>query len=133
MSQLSIYNALNKHLFTLNPVLPTALENGTFEPQQGQPYQVVNLLPADTQTRDLREKTIIESGVYQISVYYPSGQGANAARARAEALREHYAPGVLTTEDGIKVEIRGKASVRPAMSMPGWFIVPVQIRFKAIA
>lgn len=132
MSLKSIRAALDLRLATLTPVIATAQENGKYEPTIGTPYQKVSLLPNETEAPALNQQTLIERGIYQISVCYPFGNGSSNASARAELIRSHFPAGLTLTQDGYKVRISRAPSIARAIPDDMWYIVPVSIQFICI-
>lgn len=132
MSLVLIARALEKRLGTLTPAVDIAGENGTYTVKTGVPYQALAFLPAETQTLDVRQQNDLERGIFQVMVCYPSATGPVQARTRAQMIRDHYSPGFLPAESGLKVEIIGKPSIGPAQTVTGWYCIPVRIKYKAV-
>ena len=132
MSLTLIARALEKKLASLTPTLPTAGENGTYQPVTGQAYQSIALIPANTVTRDLRGEVNDKTGIFQITVCYPSAQGPVAARARADLIVAHFAPRSRLTEGDVKVEITNDPSIGPALTPTGWYCLPVRVFYRSI-
>jgi hypothetical protein len=133
MSLILIRRALEKRLDALSPLMPTAWDNVEFDPSANPTgYQRANLLPARTGNPTLSQVRRIESGIFQVMLFYPERTGSAEAEARAQLLREHFPANLMLTEAGIKVRIVGTPSVAAAMPEPGWYAVPVSIRYESI-
>lgn len=132
---LDIGNALEARLEALTPKV-TAYENATFDPSEKLTdedmfYQRAYLLPAASRSPTLGGTTelVEEKGIFQVSIYYRPDEGTAGARARAEAIRAHFPRGLTLTSGGVSVQIQQRASVGPAMSSDGWYVVPVSIPY----
>ena len=133
MSLPLIRRALEKRLAALSPSMPTAWDNVEFDPAANPTgYQRANLLPAATDNPTLSQVRKIERGIFQVTLFYPERAGAGDAEARAQLLRNHFPAGLVLTEGGIKVRIVRTPSVAPPMPEPGWYAVPISIRYQTI-
>lgn len=131
MSRAAIRGALQSWLAGMSPALATAWENVEFTPAQGAPYQRVNLLAADPDNTTQGSAMFIEVGVLQVTLTYPAGSGYVAAEARAEAVRSRFKRGTTLTQDGVRVHITRTPSIAPAIQEPGWYSIPISIRWQA--
>ena len=131
MSRVAIRGALQSWLNGMSPALATAWENDAFTPVTGAPYQRVNLLAADPDNTTQGAAMFIEQGVFQVVLNYPTGAGSAAAEARAEALRARFKRGTTLSQSGISVHIIRTPAIAPAIQEPGWYSIPVSIRWQA--
>ncbi len=137
MSDPRIRQALEKHLGTASPDLPTALQGADFDPEieapDGAPYQECFILPADNRTLGVRQRTTLHTGIFQVNLCYPAGSGAGDAEARGKLLQEHFAPATtVLTQGGITVRILGKPKVGAEIGgKPGRFEIPVSITYRS--
>lgn len=138
MSDPRIRDALEAHLNTLEPPLPTAWQNFDFDPAtaapDGAPYQEAFVIPGPNRTVGLKQRTAINRGIFQINVCYPTGSGASAAESRGRLIGAHFNPEttVLNGADGIKVRIAGKPVIgAPVPGRAGRFVVPVSVRYES--
>lgn len=131
MSILAIQTALEKHLLTLTPAIATAVENKTFAPVTGQPYQRLNHLlntPADMgMERTLRA----ERGIFQVSLCYPLDAGRVPAMQRAEAIKALFAAGLSLYEGAVRVDIERTPSIAGGMVDEGRWMLPVSVYWQA--
>lgn len=138
MSDPNIRAALEAHLETLAPALPTAWQNRDFDPAaeapNGAPYQEAFVLPGPSRPVDLRQRRAINIGVFQINLCYPTGAGADAVEARGKLIRTHFDPATTVLESaGVKVRIAGRPVIgAPIEGRPGRYVVPVSIRYESI-
>lgn len=133
MSDEKIRKALEARLFSSPGQLPTVWQNKTpiagFDPAAA--HQKAFLLPFPNKSYGLKEKTTLLSGIFQVNLCYPSGIGAALVEARGAVLQAHFAPGTVLEADGVKVRIRGRASIAAAVSLSP-YVVPVSIRYESI-
>lgn len=130
MSLSNVLKALEKRLATLTPAIPTASENGTYQPQVGVAYQAlayvgeVNEAPVISDTNGYIKKQVL----YQIMVCFPSAQGPASCRARADLIVSHFKKSTVLIESGTRVEINFQPEIGPPSTLTGWFCLPVRIR-----
>ncbi len=127
-----IQAALDSHLAGLELDLPLAWENVPFTPEVGQPWLKTGFLPAPVRQAELapdggRNR---HQGIYQVSLFYPAGQGSGPARSMAERVISGFKRGTVLSGEGIKVHIQ-RAWRGPALSEPDWFQVPVSVQWFA--
>jgi len=130
MSIVAVRRALEVHLATLTPILPTAWENELFTPPTG-PYQKAFLLPAEPSNPEQGGGFYQEQGVFQISACYPIGKGTKAAGDRAQALRAHFPRALSLAADGVVVTIQRTPTIAPHMIDADRYVLPVSVRWFA--
>lgn len=127
-----IRKALELHLAAFEPKLPTIWQNRG-DPQgfnANAPYQKAFLMPASNRAFRLRENVVLQSGIFQINLCYPTGIGAYEPEARAGALAAHF-KGRILEADGVKVRIKGYPDIAPSVSVSP-YVVPVSISYESI-
>lgn len=126
-----IRQALESHLASMEPPLPTIWQNRAEPPgfNASAAHQKVFMLPAENRARGLQEKTTLQSGIFQVNLCYPAGIGTYDVDTRAGALLEHFKGRVLEA-GGIKVRIKGHPSIAGAVSLSP-YVVPVTIRYES--
>ena len=80
----AVRRALEGALNGMSPA-PTAWENAKFSPVTGTAYQSAHLMPAEPDNPVYGDE-YAEQGIFQITLYYPEGNGPAAAMARAELI-----------------------------------------------
>lgn len=136
---LDIASAFEARLAAMPGGLPsaqTAHDGVAFDPSQlaaGTPWQKTTLLPADTEAAgvgvDARNR---HDGVYQISLFYPSGKGLGAVLAQADAIASWFKRGTSLDKNTTSIEVT--AVLRgPAIPDAEWVMVPVSIQYFAHA
>lgn len=131
MSIKKIRDALEGQLATLVGTVPVAWENKQFSPKIGTAYLRVNLLPAQTQNPSFGGVHNRETGILQVMVTFPSGNGSAAAAAWVETIRDGFARGSSFTSSGVTVRILRQPSVGAALQTGDWFAIPVSITYQA--
>lgn len=133
MSEIKIRQALETALAAMTPALPTVFHGAP--PPAGfdatKPHQKAYLLRAPNRSVGLSEKTTVHSGTFQVSLCYPTGNGAGAIDARAVAIQAHFYAGRVLEKDGVKIRIKGKPSIGDPVTLSP-LVVPVSIRFESI-
>ena len=96
--------ALERHLNSLTPSLPTAFEGVSFDPPATM-YQRCQWRIDDPSDPVLGAGYHRENTQFQVFVVDVSNKGTGAAIARAELLREHFKKGSTFTEGGHRIMI----------------------------
>lgn len=131
MSTLSIRRALENQLKAIGSV-PIAPENVTYTPVIGVAYLQMNLLPANTYSPcagAASAEMVQESGVFQVTVVCPIGEGSKRAASLAEDVRDLFPKGLTMTFDGVDVMVEQSGSVAPGSISGEWYTVPVSIPY----
>lgn len=127
MSDVTIRRALEKRLAALAPSVSTAYENVTFTPVTGTAYQRANMLPAQPDNQTISASYYRAVGIFQVSLCYPIGTGANAAQARAELTKTHFKRGTTMLESGLTVIVTQTPTIAAGFVDGDRYIVPVTI------
>lgn len=130
--------ALEERLLLLPPLADDqkdwlALENKTFTPKAGVPYQRINHLtntPVDhAVTLDVTE----DRGILQVSLFYPLDKGRVPAKTRAQLIRDQFKPPLTLTKGAVKVEITKTPSIGSGYPDGDRYMVPVSIYWRAFS
>jgi len=132
MSILKIQAALEKRLASMTPALATALENLPFEPTQGTAYQRAELIPNSPIDHALTLDVVEHRGLFQVTLMYPLGAGRGAAQARAQAIADHFAPLLVLTEPGWRIEVYKTPRIGAGMPFADRWAVPVTAHWRAL-
>ena len=124
--------ALESRLLTLPGLDPAniAWPNVVFDAQPGEIHYRVWLLPSDTSAAVGSNAWVSLRGIFQVSVYAPSGTGPAEAVQAADAVIAHFDRATLTS-GGVTVSC-GVPTPGPALAEAGWLHIPVSIRFQTI-
>lgn len=131
MSLPAVRAALETAVNGLSPALATAWQNHPYSPVNGTPYQRVTLLPATPDDIEMSGKKYLEVGVMQIDLFYPLDNGAGAAEARAEVVRDTFYRGASFTSGSVTVDITRTPEILPGTPDEDRFMVPVRVRYAA--
>lgn len=129
----AIWNALASRMqtLTLSPALPIAWPNVAFEnPTTAGAFLRVNFLPNPAEAVTIpHDGWDRHSGIMQVDVMWPEGEGIAPAMQRAEAVAAHFPRGWQVRNDGVLVQIVRRGTIAPAIQDPPFVMVPVSIRF----
>lgn len=112
------------------PALATAYEGVDFTPIVGTPYQKVNLLPATPDNSTQGASYYRELGVFQITLCYPKGVGANAAQTRAELIKTQFKRATTMIESGLRVIVINTPTISPAFIDGDRYCIPVSVYYQ---
>jgi len=121
--------ALEKHLQALAPVLSTAVENVSFTPVPGVPYQDVQIVPREPDNQTLGDGFYRDTGELQVFLSYPSGTGSQQAMNRAILTRDWFKRGTTLTQGGIEVIIMKTPTVTSGNIFNDRYIIAVFIEY----
>jgi hypothetical protein len=115
------------------PSLPSvAWENISFTPGVVT-YLKPSLLPGEPFQAELGEAgQNRHSGIYQISIYAPAGNGVSAINTLRDNLVDFFKRGTLMTYSDITVQIQ-KAYSGPILQDTDWIHIPITIRYRLLA
>lgn len=105
MSEAAIRKALETRLSIIAGPLATAWDNADFDPTPGTPYQRVALLTAETENPAQGSVFTRYLGILQITLMYPTGDGASNADVRAELIRAWFPRNLSLVNSGVTVTI----------------------------
>ena len=104
-----------------------------YEPTKGQPWARPVLMPSEPRTAGIGPSGLIEHlGIYQVSLFYPSGQGTGAIRDAADSLLSHFKQGTVLTYDLQEVGIT-RAYMTTMREEPDWIHSPVILAWSCYA
>lgn len=126
---LDISAALDSHLNDMVGAPSIAWENKNFEPVIGSQFVRPSLLPARTVGATLGASGTDEnSGIYQIDIFSPLGEGKNESLTMADSIATHYKPGTELTYNGRLVRVLN-VSRRGSVRVDGWMQTVVEIEY----
>jgi hypothetical protein len=131
MSDINIRDAFEKRLALMTPAISTAFENVSFTPVTNVPYQRAFLLPAQPENESLGDAYYRESGIFQVSLYYPLNVGPQDAEIRAEAIRTHFKRGTSMTEGGQTVLVVRTPQKSPAQRIDDRYFMAISIPYRS--
>lgn len=126
---LDITAALDSRLDTLTNSPPVAWENRAYEPITGTLYLRPSHLPSDTTAATIGTNGTDENtGIYQVDVFSPAGEGKNEAYVMADLVADHLKRDTELTYNSRTVRIKN-VSISPALNDGGWYQIPVNIEY----
>lgn len=130
MSLPSIRAALESQLASIVPVSQIAWQNVEFQPTQGENYYHVYLLPSPSQNPTIGSTVLtFNSGIFQVNIYSEIGRGPGAAESAAELIKSGFIRGTSLTSGDVNIIIRSTPSIKPAMVVDGYYVVPVDVEY----
>lgn len=109
---------------------PIAWENAPFTPPEAV-YLRCHMLPAQTDSNDLKGDHRCYRGVYQISIYAPINQGSGGAEAIADELAALFPNNKRLTAGGLSLQTVSPVSVARGMQDEGRYILPCSFYYRA--
>lgn len=115
-----------------SPAILVAWQNKAFQPPAANArYLRAFLLPGETGSEDLRGQHRSYVGVWQINVCMPAGAGAGPAEALAATISALYPKENRISSGGLSILLTRPMTVRPAISDPDRYVVPVDCAYRA--
>lgn len=110
--------------------LPVAWQNVALTPPAGT-YLRAFLLPADTDSQDMAGDHRAYTGVFQVSIVTPNGQGSGAAEELAEELAALFPMALRLTSGAFAVQIIAPTSIGQQIPGDTHLTLPVWFRYRA--
>ena len=131
MSNFIVRSFLQARLHGLSPPLPTAWENAQSEPLNA-PYQRVFLLPAQPTVHGISDHAHSRlSGILQVSLYYPLGEGTADVDERVAVINESFYAGLSVAIDGWQILIPHLPAQSTAQIINGEYVTHISIYYEA--
>ncbi len=131
MSLSAIRIALESRLNSIAGAPSIAWENVQFTPTPGTAYQACYILRAEPDNATIGDSFFRERGIFHINLFYPVGNGANAAELMASSIRSAFSRGTTLTSGTTKVNITNTPEVGQGSVDGDRWMVPVKIRWMA--
>lgn len=129
----AIRSAFVQKLQTFPSLPPVAWENVPFVPAPGVSFLRPYLMPAEPSQAELGSNgQNVHVGIYQISVWTPSGVGVSDMQALCAALVDFFKRGTALAYMGQTVNIT-RAFPGPMIQETDWIHTPVSIFYRAYA
>lgn len=131
MTQKTIRSLIEQRLATwaASKSLPVAWQNFAFTPPSTT-YLRAFLLPAETDSPDLQGAMRTFTGVYQVSIVLPEGQGSDAGETLAAEIDALFPLNLRLTSGAVTVQVIGPASPGPAIHDGARYLLPVSFRYR---
>lgn len=127
---LDISAALDARLNTMTGLPDVAWENKVYEPTLNELYLRATHLPADTVAGTIGDSisTDLSTGIYQVDVFAPAGDGKSEGYVMADLIADHLKRDTELTYNSRTVRIKN-VSLSPARQDNGWYQIPVNISY----
>lgn len=130
MAIIQIKRAAERKLIALSPSFPTAWESVTFDPPTGL-YQRVQFTIQTPDDPVLGTGFHRERMTMQVFVVGNTNKGTSEVLERAELIRNHFAKGLVLTEDAIKIHVLSTPQIAGNSIVSERVICPVIIQLVA--
>lgn len=110
--------------------LPVAWQNVPFTAPAGT-YLEAFLLPADTDSLDVAGDHRVYTGVFQVSIVAPKGQGSEPAETLGEEIAALFPNNLLLSSGTFAVQSISPCSIGPAIQGGTHYTVPAWFRYRA--
>ena len=101
------------------------------EPSEGDSFMTSHIMPVSSVVATIGLDPLIEhQGVYQITLYTPSGTGSGSIFTAADAVNSLFKAGAQFSSSGVSCRIT-ECSMGPPTNWNSWYAVPVSIRYRA--
>jgi hypothetical protein len=128
MPWLTAQIALDSRMQDFRPTLETAYHGTRYDAPANTIHARVANIPAGSDMATLGESGQARTrGIYQVTVFSPSGKGTGAALSKAAAIADHFMRQRLTEADvDVQCEVPSQGPVIPEAD---WLQVPVSIPY----
>ncbi len=113
------------------PVLRIAYQNVPFTPNNGETYLRAFLMPAGTDSNDLAGAHRLYTGLFQITIVTPVGNGPFGAETIADELASLYPLNERLVRDGITALIMTPVEPGPELTEDTAFALPVSFQYRS--
>ena len=116
---------------TKAPALRISYPNVSFTPAANETYLRAFLLPAGTDSNDLAGAHRLYTGVFQITIVTPVGNGPGAAETLAEELAALYQLNDRLTKTGFTAQVMTPVEPGPEQQEDTAYALPVSFEYRA--
>jgi len=110
--------------------MPVQWQNKVLDPEPASYLRAV-LLPAPTEAPDVEGQGRTFTGIWQVSIVRPLGEGPGPAEAIAAELAAIFKPGAPITVGGLSLYFLQPLSPAAPVDEPGRFVVPCSAAYQA--
>lgn len=112
--------------------MPVQWQNLVLDPEPAS-YVRAFLLPSPAEAPDIEGQGRTFTGIWQVSIVRPIGEGPGAAEAIAAELAAIFKPGAPITAGGLSLYFLQPLSPAAPINEPGRFVVPCSAAYQATA
>lgn len=113
------------------PALRIAYQNVAFTPSNDEIYLRAFLIPAGTDSNDLAGAHRLYTGVFQITIVTPTGNGPSGAETIADELAILYPLNDRLVRNGLTALIMTPVEPGPELTEDTAFALPVSFQYRA--
>ncbi|MEL4167263.1 MULTISPECIES: DUF4128 domain-containing protein [unclassified Pseudomonas] len=113
------------------PALRIAYQNVPFTPNNGETYLRAFLLPAGTDSNDLAGAHRLYTGLFQITIVTPTGNGPAGAETIADELAALYPLNDRLTRNGFTALVMTSVEPGPEQTEDTSFTLPMSFQYRA--
>jgi hypothetical protein len=113
------------------PALRISYQNVSFTPAANETYLRAFLLPAGTDSNDLAGAHRLYTGVFQITIVTPVGNGSGAAETLADEMAALYPLNDQLTKTGFTVQVMTPVEPGPEQQEDTAYALPVSFQYRA--
>ena len=128
MALSDVNGVLIQAVIDLSLGFPIAHENVDFTPPDDAPWLAVYLLPGDDESL-MKDALGLDqaNGIFQVSIYTPSGSGDGEARRTADTILQYFKHGRTLAQD----TYISSSARNTGRNADGWYIIDVSINYQA--
>lgn len=124
-----IHAALDTRLDSLVGGVAIVWENTDYTPVKGTPYLRPTLLMSKSSLMDL-DNLQMNTGIYQIDLFYPLSNGAGTLLTEMDAIYDHFKGDLTLVSNSVTVNIKQISRTVPAEIEEAWYMASLEIDFK---
>jgi len=114
----------------LPQAMPVQWQNVVLDPEPTAYVRAI-LLPAPTEAPDIEGQGRTFTGIWQVSIVRPLGEGPGPADAIAAELAAIFNPAAVLTAGGLRLHLLQPLSPTAPIDEPGRFVVPCSAAYQA--
>lgn len=127
---LDIRRAIEVRMASLPGSVKCAFEGEAYSPNVGTPWMEAFLLPATPQNRTMgAQGVVLEQGIFQVTVRYPTDTGTKDITTQAEAIRSHFPRGTSLSAGTETVVIANTPALSQVRNEADWQAIVVSIPY----
>lgn len=121
--------ALNTQLIANANGVAIVFQNQKYTPTEGTPYMQPFFLPAQPDPWVIGAATNFHTGIYQVTLMYPAGEGQGDINTQADIIIAAFNQTTKLTYSSIDTIIKSSGRGN-AKQDDGWYFMPVDIRWE---
>lgn len=133
MSHLAVRSIYQQRLaaWAVDRQMRVAYQGAAFEPQDAETYLAAFLIPAGTDSETLQGEDRVYTGIFQISVITPAGNGTGDAEGLVNDLDELFPAFLRLQQGGLEVLILTPVEQGPLIVGDEFQTIPASFHYRA--